>query len=260
MLRSPASSKPSSQQQHLWAPCWPLCSIGQHTTPLPVPNLDWLSRRLRPLLCQIHPPTATNLHLPRYRGEDWCHPISPYLLARNRILHILQWGRQELCQVGHALACPTPLISTMRLSSKSIEYLVEVFSKRQAIQVSPYYPYNLAIDLLPGSSPPCGCVFSLSGPESYRGICLPLWHCLVFFIPGGHGVLFLLSITSSSCGSLLIFSLHPVLQFGFRTYKVIILDRGSQSITRQHTAFSKWLSTALPLTACYIVFHSIHTV
>uniref|UniRef100_A0A4W5LSY2 ribonuclease H n=1 Tax=Hucho hucho TaxID=62062 RepID=A0A4W5LSY2_9TELE len=41
----------------------------------------------------------------------------------------------------------------------------EVFSKRRATSLPPHRPYDCAIDLLPGTIPPRGRIFSLSPPE-----------------------------------------------------------------------------------------------
>ena len=43
--------------------------------------------------------------------------------------------------------------------------LAEVFSKTKATSLPPHRPYDCAIDLLPGSTPPRGRLFSLSAPE-----------------------------------------------------------------------------------------------
>ncbi len=40
-----------------------------------------------------------------------------------------------------------------------------VFSRSRATSPSPHRPFDCAIDLLPGTSPPWGRLFSLSGPE-----------------------------------------------------------------------------------------------
>jgi len=54
------------------------------------------------------------------------------------------------------------------LSGVPSEYydLREVFNKVRATSPSPHRPYDCAIDLLPGSSPPGGRLFSLSVPET----------------------------------------------------------------------------------------------
>nr|XP_046235229.1 methionine-R-sulfoxide reductase B3 isoform X1 [Scatophagus argus] len=43
--------------------------------------------------------------------------------------------------------------------------LKQVFSKAKATSLPPHRPYDCAIDLLPGTSPPRGRLYSLSGPE-----------------------------------------------------------------------------------------------
>ncbi|XP_056599395.1 uncharacterized protein LOC130417698 [Triplophysa dalaica] len=40
-----------------------------------------------------------------------------------------------------------------------------VFSKSRVTSLPPHRPYDCAIDLLPGTSPPKGCLYPLSGPE-----------------------------------------------------------------------------------------------
>ena len=41
----------------------------------------------------------------------------------------------------------------------------QVYSKARATSLPPHRPYDCAIDLLPGTSPPKGCLYSLSEPE-----------------------------------------------------------------------------------------------
>lgn len=44
--------------------------------------------------------------------------------------------------------------------------LKEVFNKIKATSLPPHRPYDCAIDLNPGSTPPRGRLYSLSGPEN----------------------------------------------------------------------------------------------
>lgn len=44
--------------------------------------------------------------------------------------------------------------------------LLEVFSKACATSLPPHRPYDCAIDLLPGTTPLRGWLYSLSGPET----------------------------------------------------------------------------------------------
>ncbi len=69
-------------------------------------------------------------------------------------------------------ACPLISVSVFQeeavhLSNVPAEYwgLREVFSKSRAASLPPHRPYDCAIDLLPGKSPPKGKLCSLSVPE-----------------------------------------------------------------------------------------------
>ncbi|KAL0149577.1 hypothetical protein M9458_055104, partial [Cirrhinus mrigala] len=61
----------------------------------------------------------------------------------------------------------TPSVETADLSGVPTEYhdLCRVFSKSRATSLPPHRPYDCAIDLLPGTSPPKGHLYSLSSPE-----------------------------------------------------------------------------------------------
>jgi hypothetical protein len=54
-----------------------------------------------------------------------------------------------------------------RLQAIPSEYHdLEVFSKARATALPPHRPYDCAIDLHPGTTPPRGLLYSLSGPET----------------------------------------------------------------------------------------------
>ncbi len=84
---------------------------------------------------------------------------------------ILSWS--EGCHATCLLsACPSVSCSVfqdehMDLSNVPSEYrdLKGVFSKSRAASLPPHCPYDCAIDLLPGTSPPKGKLYSLSAPE-----------------------------------------------------------------------------------------------
>ncbi|KAI7797064.1 hypothetical protein IRJ41_012065 [Triplophysa rosa] len=61
----------------------------------------------------------------------------------------------------------SPLVDVADLTGVPGEYrdLRAVFSRSRATSLPPHRPYDCAIDLLPGTSPPRGRLFSLSGPE-----------------------------------------------------------------------------------------------
>ena len=69
----------------------------------------------------------------------------------------------------HSPSRPTQAVSkTVDVSTIPTEYhdLLEVFSKAHATSLPPYRPYDCAIDLLPGTTPHRGQLYSLSGPET----------------------------------------------------------------------------------------------
>ncbi len=109
-------------------------------------------------------------------------PITPVVLGHPwLVLHnphfnwsqssILSWS--EGCHATCLLsACPSVSCSVfqdehMDLSNVPSEYrdLKGVFSKSRAASLPPHRPYDCAIDLLPGTSPPKGKLYSLSAPE-----------------------------------------------------------------------------------------------
>ncbi len=65
------------------------------------------------------------------------------------------------------VSCVSLQDEAVNLSNVPKEYLDlrEVFSKSRAASLPPHHPYDCAIDLVPGMSPPKGRLFSLSIPE-----------------------------------------------------------------------------------------------
>ncbi len=65
------------------------------------------------------------------------------------------------------MSCSPLQNEAVNLSNVPAEYhdLKEVFSKSRASSLPPRSPYNCAIDLVPGKSPPKGRLYSLSVPE-----------------------------------------------------------------------------------------------
>lgn len=63
--------------------------------------------------------------------------------------------------------CPVLQVEAADLKGVPVEYhdLCQVFCKSRATSLPPHRPYDCAIELLPGTSPPKGHLFSLSGPE-----------------------------------------------------------------------------------------------
>jgi len=83
------------------------------------------------------------------------------------------------------------------LSNAPAEYLdlKEVFSKSYAASLPQHRPYDIAIDLLPGTSPSKGKLYSLSIPgreamEKYISDCLPSGFIQPSSSPAGAGFFF----------------------------------------------------------------------
>ncbi len=66
-----------------------------------------------------------------------------------------------------SVSCSLLQNEPVKLSNVPKEYLdlKEVFSKSRAASLPPHRPYDCAIDLVPGMSPPKGRLYSLSAPE-----------------------------------------------------------------------------------------------
>uniref|UniRef100_A0A8C5C6Y7 Gypsy retrotransposon integrase-like protein 1 n=1 Tax=Gadus morhua TaxID=8049 RepID=A0A8C5C6Y7_GADMO len=103
-------------------------------------------------------------------GFPWLVKHNPHIDWRTG--SILQWS--EHC---HAVCLKSALLPAFNTSSSNelsdlsgvpSEYLdlKEVFNKVRATSLPPHHPYDCAIDLLPGSSPPRGRLFSLAAPET----------------------------------------------------------------------------------------------
>ncbi len=67
----------------------------------------------------------------------------------------------------HPVSCVSLQDKAVNLSNVPKEYLdlKEVFSKSRAASLPPHRPYDCAIELVPGMSPPKGRLYSLSVPE-----------------------------------------------------------------------------------------------
>ncbi|KAL0147619.1 hypothetical protein M9458_057083, partial [Cirrhinus mrigala] len=100
----------------------------------------------------------------------------PWLIKHNpridwQLQSVSEWSTKchESCLVS---ACPSVSVSLFQekavdVSNVPVEYLdlKEVFSKSRAASLPPHRPYDCAIELLPGTSPPKGKLYSLSVPE-----------------------------------------------------------------------------------------------
>ncbi len=100
----------------------------------------------------------------------------PWLMLHNPHINwgkdaVFAWG--EYCHASCLLSACSPVSCSVfqddhaDLSTVPREYLnlKEVFSKSQAASIPQHHPNDCAIDLLPGTSPPKGKLYSLSTPE-----------------------------------------------------------------------------------------------
>ncbi len=102
-------------------------------------------------------------------GHPWLIKHNPRIDWQRRT--VLEWSTKchESCLVS---ACSSVSVSVfqeeaMNLSNVPTEYLdlKEVFSKSRAASLPPHRPYDCAIELMPGKTPPKGKLYSLSAPE-----------------------------------------------------------------------------------------------
>ncbi len=113
----------------------------------------------------IHSPTA-----PVVLGHTWLAKHNPHIdWALNSVL-----GWSPFCLAQCLCAAYSPVMSCSVLQEEPVSLagvseayhdLGAVFSKSRASSLPPHRPYDCAIDLLPGTSPPKGRLYSLSRPE-----------------------------------------------------------------------------------------------
>ncbi|KAI2642383.1 Transposon Tf2-9 polyprotein [Labeo rohita] len=109
-------------------------------------------------------------------------PLAPIVLGHPWVIHHnprVDWGHNSVsvwsdscyasCLVSSCSSVSCSLLQNLpvNLSNVPKEYLdlKEVFSKSRAASLPPHHPYDCAIDLVPGTSPPKGKLYSLSTPE-----------------------------------------------------------------------------------------------
>ncbi len=109
-------------------------------------------------------------------------PLAPVVLGHPWLtLHNprVDWGRNTISEwskacyasclvsAGFSVSCSLLQDEMESLSNVPEEYLElkEVFSKSRAASLPPHRPYDCAIELVPGMSPPKGRLYSLSVPE-----------------------------------------------------------------------------------------------
>ncbi|KAL0147091.1 hypothetical protein M9458_057615 [Cirrhinus mrigala] len=103
-------------------------------------------------------------------GHTWLVKHNPHIDWAHS--SVLAWSLFCLAQCLGAAFSPVMSCSVLQEEPVSLADVPEVyhdlravFSKTRASSLPPHRPYDCAIDLLPGTSPPRGRLYSLSGPE-----------------------------------------------------------------------------------------------
>ncbi len=103
-------------------------------------------------------------------GHPWLVQHNPHVDWSGN--SVLSWSQSCLASCLGAALSSGSLSSVFQVESADLsgvptEYhdLCRVFSKSRATSLPPHRPYDCAIDLLPGTSPPKGRLYSLSCPE-----------------------------------------------------------------------------------------------
>ncbi len=113
----------------------------------------------------IHSPSA-----PVVLGHSWLIKHNPFIDWAHHI--VLEWS--PFCLSQCLVSASSPVMSVSVLQGEPVDLanvpeayhdLRAVFSKSRASSLPPLRPYDCAIELLPGTSPPKGRLYSLSGPE-----------------------------------------------------------------------------------------------
>ncbi len=126
-----------------------------------------------------------------------------------------------------------------------------VFSKSRAASLPPHRPYDCAIDLLPGTSPSKGWLYSLSGPEK-EAMDQYIWQSLqaglILFVPDPESQ-FIVEVDASDVGvgavlsqrSLCDGKVHPCAFFSHRLSPTVRnYDIGNKELLAEGLALGKW--------------------
>uniref|UniRef100_A0A674NR05 Chromo domain-containing protein n=1 Tax=Takifugu rubripes TaxID=31033 RepID=A0A674NR05_TAKRU len=101
-------------------------------------------------------------------GFPWLRNHNPHVDWTTATIPSWSGFCHQVCLRDTSMPRQTTLPSTcLDLARVPAEYhdLREVFSKTRATSLPPHCPYDCGIDLKPGTSPPKGRLYSLSGPE-----------------------------------------------------------------------------------------------
>uniref|UniRef100_A0A9J7Y6K0 Gypsy retrotransposon integrase-like protein 1 n=1 Tax=Cyprinus carpio carpio TaxID=630221 RepID=A0A9J7Y6K0_CYPCA len=141
----------------------PLMQISRITDSVSVLTSGNHREDLRFLVCKS--PSA-----PLVLGHPWLVRHGPNINWADNL--VLSWS--QYCHTHCLLSALSPVSVSVPLQEEEADLsrvpacyhdLRTVFSRSRAVSLPPHRPYDCAIDLLPGASPPRGRLYSLSAPE-----------------------------------------------------------------------------------------------
>lgn len=107
------------------------------------------------------------LHPPLILGYPWLQLHNTHIDWSTGAIQ--EWSpscHQRCQQASSPVRPPGPsLLADLSVVPTKYQDFHQVFSKARATSLPPHRPYDCAIDLLPGTSPPRGALYSLSEPE-----------------------------------------------------------------------------------------------
>lgn len=117
----------------------------------------------------FHVLTSSDVHV--VFGHPWLVKHNPHIDWANN--NILGWGPfclshclQNALSPQHPVSpSPEEPVDLSNIPPKYLDYKV-VFCKTRATSLPPHHPYDITIELLPGTFPPRGRLYSLSAPET----------------------------------------------------------------------------------------------
>ncbi|KAI2646142.1 Transposon Tf2-9 polyprotein [Labeo rohita] len=141
----------------------PLMRLSQITDSVSLLTSGNHREEIRFLVCKS--PSA-----PMVLGHPWLTRHGPFINWADNSIN--SWSL--FCHTHCLVAAPSPVSVSVSLQEEEMDLsrvpscyhdLRAVFSRSQAVSLPPHRPYDCAIDLLPGTSPPRGRLYSLSAPE-----------------------------------------------------------------------------------------------
>ncbi|KAL0165682.1 hypothetical protein M9458_037526, partial [Cirrhinus mrigala] len=141
----------------------PLMRLSQITDSVSLLTSGNHREEIRFLVCKS--PSA-----PMVLGHPWLTRHGPFINWADNSIN--SWSLY--CHTHCLVAAPSPVSVSVSLQEEEMDLsrvpscyhdLRAVFSRSRAVSLPPHRPYDCAIDLLPGTSPPRGRLYSLSAPE-----------------------------------------------------------------------------------------------